>query len=396
MIATAAATRDLLPKPRQVVHHPLMIPTQRLPASLTPLDVALAALLDGHKPVVPIPLPLGEALGCVAAEMPALDAHPPRDIAASDGWAMRARDLVGASSYSPLPLSVPPLWVEAGDEMPEACDCVVDADSVDQSGAMVQVLAEATPGQGVRRLGGGIAQGSFVTSPGQCIRPLDLVVARAAGLRTLNVRRPNVRIVKIAANSRQATTAPLIVESARAAGAAVIFSETAARDAASIATMLDPAGCDLLISIGGSGVGRTDATVAALAQRGEVITHGIALQPGRTSAIGRIGHIPVIALPGAPDQALAAWWTLALPVLDRLSGRAKRTPVTLPLARKVASSVGIAEIALLERRDGAWMPLAVGELSLAAIARADAWLAVLGGSEGFAAGTPADAYMLRD
>ncbi len=42
------------------------------------------------------------------------------------------------------------------------------------------------------------------------------------------------------------------------------------------------------------------------------------------------------------------------------------------------------------------MPLAVGDLSLAAIARADAWLVISGGSEGFAAGTPVDAYILRD
>ena len=81
-----------------------------------------------------------------------------------------------------------------------------------------------------------------------------------------------------------------------------------ARDAASIAGAFDASACDLLLTIGGSGVGRTDAAVAALAQRGEVIAHGIALQPGRTAAVGRIGTIPVIALPGAPDQALAAWW----------------------------------------------------------------------------------------
>ena len=52
--------------------------------------------------------------------------------------------------------------------------------------------------------------------------------------------------------------------------------------------------------------------------------------------------------------------------------------LTLPLARKIASSVGIAEIVLLEREDGAWMPLAVGDMSLDAIARADAWLLVPG------------------
>jgi molybdopterin biosynthesis enzyme len=104
----------------------------------------------------------------------------------------------------------------------------------------------------------------------------------------------------------------------------------------------------------------------------------------------------VIALPGAPDQALAVWWTLALPALDRLSARQPRQRLTLPLARKIASSVGIAEIALLERNDDMWTPLAIGDMPLEIIARSDAWLAVPAGSEGFAAGTPVGAYMLRD
>ena len=150
-----------------------MVPTQRLPASLTPLDAALAALLHRLEPVTPVELALADALGCTAADMPSLQPLPSRDVAAADGWALRASDLVGASSYSPLPLAKPPVWVEAGDPMPEACDCVVDADSVDQSGPMVQVLAEAVPGQGVRRTGGDIAQAGSVITPGRCVRPLD-------------------------------------------------------------------------------------------------------------------------------------------------------------------------------------------------------------------------------
>ena len=42
------------------------------------------------------------------------------------------------------------------------------------------------------------------------------------------------------------------------------------------------------------------------------------------------------------------------------------------------------------------MPLAIGDLALQTIARADAWLAVPGVSEGFAAGTPVDASMMRE
>jgi len=373
----------------------LMTLSQRLPASLTPLEAALAGLLRGLAPVSPVELPLAEALGCIAAEMPAFAAVPPRNVAAADGWALRARDLVGASSYTPLPLTKAPVWVEAGDAIPLDCDCVVDSDAVDLSGPMLQVLTEAIPGQGVRRIGGDIAGGSFVTA-GRQIRALDVLVARAAGLQRLRVCRPRLRIVNIPSTSGQTITAELITESARAAGAEVALTESAGRDAASIAGALVAVGCDLLVTIGGSGVGRSDASVAALSQRGEIIAHGIALQPGRTSAVGRIGKIPVIVLPGAPDQALAAWWTLALPALDRMSGRLPRTPLTLPLARKVASLVGIAEIVLLARNDAGWMPLAVGEMPLATIARADGWLAIQGGSEGHAAGTPVDAYMLRD
>src|SRR5262249_4034292 len=106
-----------------------MTTAQRLPASLTPLEVALAALLRDVTPVGRAP-----AKGRVAAvEVPELKAWPPHDVASSDGWALRASDLVGASSYTPLPLMRSPAWVEAGDRIPAGCDCVVDEDSIDLS-----------------------------------------------------------------------------------------------------------------------------------------------------------------------------------------------------------------------------------------------------------------------
>jgi molybdopterin biosynthesis enzyme len=108
-----------------------------------------------------------------------------------------------------------------------------------------------------------------------------------------------------------------------------------------------------------------------------------------------MGHTPVIVVPGAPDQALAVWWTIVLPVLDRL-GERQRGTLSLPLARKIASGVGVAEIVLLQRSDETWTPLAIGDLPLQSVARADAWLLVPGGSEGYAAGTPAKAYLLRE
>jgi molybdopterin molybdotransferase len=372
----------------------LMNSNQRLP-SLTPLDIALTALCRELEPSKVIELPLREALGCVVAELPRLKAHPPYDIAVVDGWALRARDLVGASSYTPLVLTNLPPWVEVGDRIPQGCDCVLDDGALDQTGSIIQVLGEAIPGQGVRRAGGDL-EGGFTVAPGFRFRPLDLMVARAAAMERVKVRRPRVRIVNIPATTGERTTMQLMEESARASGAEVISAEASSRDAASVAKALDATACDLLITIGGSGLGRTDAALAALKQQGEVFAHGIALQPGRSSAVGRIGNVPAIALPGAVDQALGAWWALVLPVLDRLSQRLPAPTTVLPLARKIASGVGIAEIALLARNDGTWVPLAVGDLSLDSLFRADAWLIVPGSSEGFAAGTPVTAYMLRE
>lgn len=367
--------------------------TQRLPPSLTPLDVALASLLRALQPVAPIALPLAEALGCVAAEMPPLQAHPQHDIAAVDGWALRANDLVGASSYSPLPLTAPPVWVESGDAMPAGCDCVLDADAVETAGPISEVLAEGIPGQGVRRVGSDIATDASVAVPGTQIRAADLMVARVAGMETLSVRRPRLRIV----NVRDGTvSARLIADHARTCGAEIVEIDSGARDAASIADALDAAACDLLLLVGGTGVGREDAAITALAKRGNLLAHGIAVEPGRTAATGRLGATPVVALPGSPELAFATWLALARPVLDRLSARRQQNAITLPLARKIASSVGVAEIALLTEEAGTWLPLAVGALPLQSIARAEAWLLVPGDSEGFAAGVPVDAYLLRE
>jgi molybdopterin molybdotransferase len=366
---------------------------QRL-TPLIPLNEALVELLDGLEPVVPSELPIAKTLGFVSAEMALPHPLPTGDVAATDGWAFCARDLVGASSYSPLPLARPPVWVEVGDRMPDGSDCVVDSELVELSRSMLQVSGEALPGQGVRRAGDDMGKGSVTIPAGRQLRTLDLMLARAAGLKKLAIRCPRLHLINVPAIAGYTVTAQLIAESARTAGADVVCSQASGRDASSVAKAFNDERCDLIVTVGGTGVGRTDATVEALTMRDALITHGIALQPGRTTALGKADNIPVIALAGAPDQALAAWWTLVLPVLDRLSGQLRQAK-TLPLVRKISSSVGIADIALLKKSDGAWMPLATGDLSLGHIVRADAWLAVPGGSEGFAAGTAVDAYMLR-
>jgi molybdopterin molybdotransferase len=365
--------------------------------ALTGLEAALAALLDGLAPVAPSFLPLDQSLAKIGAVMPPLvHAQPTRDTAKADGWACRALDLAGASAYSPLPLMAIPVWVEAGDAMPQGCDCVLDADLIDCSGPMPQALGEAAPGQGVRRAGEDMKAGRPLIIAGHRLSAAGLLAARSVGIGEIAVRAPQVRLIDVAATAGETFTAHLIADLARASGATVTEIETVARNASSLAEALGSAAGDVIIIIGGTGAGRADATADALAARGALIAHNIALQPGRTAAIGRLDAVPTIALPGAPDQAFAAFLVLVQPVIDHLSGRSARRETVLPLARKISSTVGLAEIVLLKQEQDSWGPLAIGDFSLDAMRLADAWLAIPGGSEGYAAGTPVGALVLHD
>ncbi|MEW6644817.1 MAG: molybdopterin-binding protein [Pseudomonadota bacterium] len=373
-----------------------MTHAQRQVATLTGVDAALALLLADLAPVAPIELDVSDALGSIAAAMPPLtSALPARSIAMVDGFALRAVDLAGASSYTPVALAAPPVWVEAGDTLPEDCDCVLDAGAVEQVGSLVQAVAEAIPGAGARRVGEDLPAGAHALVAGRRIGIVDEMIARRAGRAEVKVRRPRVRIIDVPAARGNATTIGLIAAQLRGAGAQLDRTVAAGRDAASVSKAIAGADCDLLITVGGTGAGRNDAAVAALAAHATLI-HGLALQPGRTAAVGRIGAMPVVAVPGAPDQALAVWWTLVLRVLDRLSGRAARRALVKPLARKIASTVGVTDLVLLQDTEAGWLPLAIGDLPLRALAEADAWLAVPAHSEGFATGAPVGGYPLRE
>lgn len=363
--------------------------------ALTSPEAALAHMLEGLAAVDPASVALATAQGLVAAEMPPLATPlPAQNRATLDGWALSSLDLAGASSYSPVPLGRAPQWVEAGAALPESCDCVLEPDLIEESGALVQALGEAIPGEGVRRAGEDIAAGRPMALAGRRLHAGDLLALRAMGSATVDVRAPTLGLINVAAADGSAVTASFIAEMAQAEGV-VVAVRTVARSVEHIAAAIRDTEADLIVLVGGTGTGRTDCTAEALASVSTAITHGLALRPGETIALARRGTVPVMALPGLPGPALSGYLLLVRPLLDRLSARLLRQGMVLPLARKIASGIGVTEVALLRREAGAWQALAIGNLSLDHIRLADAWLAVPGDSEGHAAGTPVEAFPLH-
>jgi len=129
--------------------------------------------------------------------------------------------------------------------------------------------------------------------------------------------------------------------------------------------------------------------VHTLARLGQVEAHAIAVSPGETAAFGFAGAKPVLLVPGRLDAALAIWLLIGRRLVAKLAGGSiVDWPVTLPLKRKVTSTIGLTELVPVCCAGGVAEPLASGYLSLESLARSDGWIVVPAESEGFAAGTP--------
>ena len=146
-------------------------------------------------------------------------------------------------------------------------------------------------------------------------------------------------------------------------------------------------GADAVFVIGGTGQGKRDASVTALARVGRVAIHGFGIAPGETGALGEARGRPVLLFPGRLDATLAVWLLVGSKLVARLTGSAEQAmTVETRLARKIASQVGIAEVVPVRRGEDGLEPLASAVLGLSTLARADGWVLVPPESEGFPAG----------
>ncbi|HEY7386288.1 MAG TPA: molybdopterin-binding protein [Beijerinckiaceae bacterium] len=366
----------------------------RRSGTLMPVAEAEQRLVAGLRPVTAQAAAVGNAIGRVLAEPLCCDAaFPAKAIALREGWAVASDITVGASAYSPVLVAQEPEWVETGQIIPAGSDAVLSSDGVSLDHGMVAIVAAAAPGEGVRRAGEDAGRGATLRAAGERLRATDVAVAQAVGVGQVAIRTARARIVTLR-DCDADMSGGLVAAIAEASSASVERLNLRSRDAASIAGALTQGGADLIVVIGGTGLGRDDHAAEALARAGSLMAHGIALRPGETSGCGLVGATPVILAPGRPEAAFAATLVLALPCLDQLTGGSRRLSVSGRVSRKITSTVGLTELVLLRIAGPDLEPIAVADVTLAAIARAEAWLTVAPDSEGCAAGETVTAFVL--
>jgi molybdopterin molybdotransferase len=351
-------------------------------ARLTPLADVLASFDLSVGPVAPREEALASALGLtLAADIVMTAGHPAAALALRDGYAVRAEATLDASSYAPAPLSPLPLRVDAGEAMPAGTDAVAPLDAVEMRGGTAQALASIAPGDGVLAPDADAAARLKIRLSGAQLRPIDIALLGTLGIERVAVRQPRVQIVRAGASEIIRGAATLITLAINGDSGEAITDEMTLEAALQDETV------DAVVAIGGTGSGRNDTSVRTLARLGEVATHGIAIAPGETTAIGFVDGRPVLLLPGRIDAALAGWLTVGRRMLAKLAFRMiEEQPFSAELAQKIASPLGLAEVVPVRRRLGRVEPVASGYLSMQALARSEGWVLVPADSEGYAPG----------
>lgn len=354
---------------------------------LTPLGDVLALIARSVKPVTPRSLDLPAAVGrCLAGDLTSA-ARPTAPTALADGWALSADHTIGAGGYSPTMLAQMPSRIETGQVMPPDTDSVAPFDAVKTFAGYAEALTTVNPGDGMLPAGGDCDPAIPLRRAGQPLRNTDVAAFAALGLARVTVREPRIRVLPLRGNAIINAAAELIAADIDRHGGAARVEPGLGLDAALVS-----ANADAVVAIGGTGSGRYDTSVHLLSRLGRLAVHGIAMTPGETAALGFAGERPVLLLPGRLDAALAVWLLAGRALLARLTaGKLDDPHDKLTLARKVASTVGLAELVPVRRdADDKVEPLATRYLPLSALSRADGWILVPADSEGFRAGAKVD------
>jgi len=391
---------------------------------ILPYDCALRLIREAATPLTQTTVPLPEAVGRVTARaVLSREESPNADLAAMDGYAVRAAELRDAAVEAPRRLNVvgsvaagdapdgPPLAaaggavrIATGALLPAGCDTVLPLEQVAETDDGIEVAGPAPLGANVRRTGEDHRPGDVVLEAGLGIRPSHvLLLANLGCAEVAVVRRPRVAVLATGSEVVEDLSLPLRPGQVRNSNARYLLSALAAAEceACSAGTVPDrpeavvdalrrllesapPA--DLILTIGGVSRGAADFVPAALNALGaEYLFRGVGLRPGKPVLWARLpgNGTLLFGLPGNPLAVLATFRALVVPCLRTLQGLPPEPPAMAVLATEVCGRPPLTRLLLAHAADTAAggperiVPAAGQKASqVGALRNADRWLVV--------------------
>ena len=334
--------------------------------ALLSVDAALGRIEERVTAVVETEtVPLGSACGRILAQNVVASINlPPHANSAVDGYAFAHADLVrgretvlrvlgrAAAGHT---LGRPAerggaIRIFTGAPMPEGTDTVMMQEDCVVEDGRVLLKPGIKKGANRRHAGEDVADGQVALAAGRRLSPADLGLAAALGYCELPVfRRLRVALLSTGDEVREPGMAlgpGMIYDANRFMLAALLnglgcavsdFGIRPDREAALGDTLATAsAGHDLIVTSGGVSTGEEDHVKPAIERLGSLHFWRLAIKPGRPVALGQIGGVPLIGLPGNPVAALVTFVALARPLIFKLAGAA------MPAARLFPVRAGFA------------------------------------------------------
>lgn len=382
-------------------------------------------------------VPVTEAAGRVAAKslIATVDVpHFPR--AMMDGYAVVAESTFGATEQAPHELVVSGevragrdvhhlrvttesvVRVTTGSEVPPGADAVLMAEDTRPLASRggterIGITAPVAPSKHIGQVGEDIRQGDALIQRGRHLRPQDAGVLASAGVAQVDVvMRPRVHLLitgdellppgEAPRGSQIADSNSVVLRAlVERDGGLIHETQHVQDDFAATRQALEASGGDVILVSGGSSVGPEDHAPKVLDAIGTVLVHGVAMRPSSPAGFGFLSIANqkrlVFLLPGNPVSCLCAYEFFAGPVIRVLGGRDWGWPhpqKSMPAASKFVSVLGRTDYTRVTVDERGATPLMTSGASiLSSTTRADGFVIVPEGREGYAVGEPVDVLM---
>jgi len=347
-----------------------------------------------------------------------------------DGFAVRAKDTVGASSSSPVLLKLvgeigmserPTLKVGEGEAvriwtggwLPEGADAVVMLESAEVNGEWVEVFRSCGSGENVLDVGDDVKEGEVVIQKGTFLRAQELALLASFGVLEVEVyRKPRVLIIPTGnelvepwqeigkgkiRETNSFSVAHLIGDYCEKVDRHPIVRDD--KESLFYALRQNMPRYDLILLSGGSSKGSGDFSVNAILdfEDSEIIFHGVYISPGKPTIFARIKEKPIIGLPGHPVSSFIATYLFVLPFVKYLQGAYHYLPEPsgyLKLSEDVPSKAGREEWVRVKRDGDCVAPLFSESGVLSSLVKAQGLIRVPENREGIHKGEEVEFYPL--